>query len=257
MKGDIKRDMHRKTQLFEFEWERCPDGYTVKSEVITNKTYEELMVEYERKCNVFPRGIIPIKPREEDIRPHKELIRHIYPKTSNREKYKLNFGKVKIAQELVNIANRSMIMDFAKVEKFVNKYGFLFGNKKNQYENLSTWDSSANFIKNIYDTYHSKIGKNDHKKAYQLFNEGAPNLIFRPQIHGGDNPTENFISLRPQNLFSVIYLQLVNELTAGIDLVPCQARGCYNTYPRTRKDKKTCQPSCKKRLARDNKKQNL
>jgi hypothetical protein len=246
--------MYRKTQLFEFEWERCPDGYTVKSEVITNKIYEELMAEYERKCNVFPRGVIPIKPRKEDIRPHKELIRHIYPKTNNRETYRLSFKQDQILQDLANIGNGNMIMDFAAVENFVNQYGLLFDRKIDPYEDLIEWDNTVNFIKNIFENRNKPIWQSN---VYQIFNKKVPHLIFKPQIQAGDSPMFNFISLIPQNLFSATCLQLINQLTAGIDLVPCQARGCNNRYPRTRKDKKTCQPSCKKRLARDNKKQNL
>lgn len=241
----------RRVQLFEFEWWRCPDGYTVISDVRINKTYEEELAEYQ-KSNRAKRMFRPVKSLFEDKRPKKELIRHIKPNSDALEKYTLNFGEETIVQDFIDLLSTKHIYNTAKVTDFACKYGLLFESNKRTEENINFWESSTNFIKDVFLLYRQPHGQN---KAYERFNEGTPHLMFAPKIQAGNSRTYSFLSLQPQNLFSAICLQLINDVTAGIDLVPCQARGCNNMFPYTRKDRKTCQPSCKKRLQRDKKAQ--
>lgn len=246
--------MTRKTKLFEFEWERCPDGYIVKHDVITNPTHEELTQEHEKKCQKrvgsFPAvGYIPPAPTEMDFRPRKKLIRHIYPKSDKREKYILNFTDERIINKLMNITDSFTILNFEKVRDFADEYGLIFDRKVNPYEDMNEWDHVVNVIQETLRLHNQPKG---HLKAYEYFNNVIGNMLLKPYITGDDSPTRHYLSFRPHNLCSVIYLQLINKLTAGVDLVPCQAPKCTNMFPYTRKDKKTCQESCKKRLARYN-----
>ena len=256
--------------LIWFEWEKCPDGYTV----------EDLRPEYVRSQGMFSSRYIATKEAPEWVR--ENIEDRIFSKEitdfEQRDQFLIPNSQRVLKFNPIDETGTGLFLEIAdcfnsvpKITEFVTKYGALYkggvpdGGEKLDLSalHIGTIQEFSIKMKQAVEVWEEAKSLNSFGNLARFFNletlandkhrERSPHMnssTLSPRLHtGGISTSPPIFSLVPEGLHSALWLQFAQAVSANLQLqrcIICPTWFAFGTGTGRRKSAHYCSDKCRK-----------